>query len=365
MIRHRNADPATTHIVYNDALEAIKTAVPGISERIAKETLANNKITDPDNVGITFEAPTDEELAYVGLRLTDGTVVTRDLIAKAGISVTNQGYVVINLERSSYWNSSIDYLRGFTLNMSEFGAGLTLADKAYVDIYGTVINKATMRLGATFRTNYGKPKWDTGVDGEGVLNGLPYPADGTPIMIAGADWNYNSQKDEDRLNKYVRGVRIMTQEGKDSPIYAAGVRNGANLLDRYTQLAYYDYDQGYRVKVANDTKHTISQGGTLTINFKDAMSSLKDARFEDSKEELINFKTEKLVFSNELFKPAADKEGRQYDLVTTITNNGNELRNVKFDYVYDAASQSNHVTGITYTDAGHMIALGRDRKSVV
>ena len=44
-----------------------------------------------------------------------------------------------------------------------------------------------MWLGGVFSTNYANPKWNSAVDSLGVLNGAPYPADGTPIVKAFSD----------------------------------------------------------------------------------------------------------------------------------------------------------------------------------
>ena len=96
------------------------------------------------------------------------------------LSKAADGTIVVTLANCSVWKAGGGkyYLRGLEQQFVHFGAGLTLDDGAYLDIYGTVVNKAEMEIGGIFSTNYENPKWDTAVDSEGVLNGAPYERSG-------------------------------------------------------------------------------------------------------------------------------------------------------------------------------------------
>lgn len=111
-------------------------------------------------------------------------------VAEAGITVNDDGFVIITLANikkaknadgsaNSGWKSNY-YLRGFEQYFTDFGYGLKQSDNAYMDVYGLITNQDELHFGGVFSTAYPIARWDTATDSEGVLDGMPYPADGTP-----------------------------------------------------------------------------------------------------------------------------------------------------------------------------------------
>ena len=240
--------------------------------------------------GALLRAATGTLTAEDQAAITAGTLdVSAQRIADAGITVTADGFVVVSLEDNVAWTDA-HYLRGFEQFFTDFGSGLTPDDGGYIDLNGTIVNQDTMELGGIFSTNYAKATWNTATDSKGKFEGMPYPADGTPLIEAIANLAADGKSDD-----------IHITEGSRSKFATGTVEEDVAGFQLAKQKAYYDYDSGYKVTVANDTKYAMSLGGTLTVGPL-PKSTLADARVENAPEEFVDYETRQVVLSRELFQ---------------------------------------------------------------
>ena len=151
--------------------------IPGLAFRTALSRFANeNLYTQEEQDAFMASSSYDPN---GGPLLSQMLAKYAAVPASYGITVEPDGRIVVTLANCHVWKNTY-YLRGVEQTFTDFGSGLTLDDGGYLDIFGTVTNKDTMWLGGVFSTNYANPKWNSAVDSLGVLNGAPYPADGTP-----------------------------------------------------------------------------------------------------------------------------------------------------------------------------------------
>lgn len=230
-------------------------------------------------------------------------------VSAYGLSLAMDGTIVVTLANCAAWKSGNYYLRGLEQKFVDFGAGLTLEDGGYLDIYGTVTNKAEMWVGGIFTTDYARKQWNSAIDSVGVLNGAPYPADGTPIVKAFSDMRGDDEKDSNNLDYLASG------QGYSSPLlgYRTGMRIRSTTGSDVTEVpnysvparkAYYDYDDtGYRINLANNTKYAINLGAYFSVDAvpSEALDATKSDASKDTVNKLVDFETHTLTLSRELF----------------------------------------------------------------
>ena len=282
-------------------------------------------------------------------------------INAAGIKVltdpSNNPYLAIDLSACVAWitndrtapadptdptdtgNATTKYLLGFNQAFTNFGAGLTMADDAYIDVYGAVLNRDEMHVGAVFSTDYPMRRWNDYVSDEGVVDGVLYHTDGTPIIQGLSDVRANQKNPaaadvpfQSLENHKVNGVATAKTEGSDQTIIT-------NSVPGIT--SYYEYDSAYRINVQNNTKFAMSLGGVLTVgpmymqkvqsrNDGTVNGNAGDARLQPW--ELIGFQTEEINFTRALYmRPNYQKTGEgagDNSAEYTIINNadGTETR---------------------------------------
>lgn len=273
--------------------------------------------------GLKLRAATDtlteEDYELADPTKTDASqlkpIPTKEQLKAEGIYVADNGFLVIE---SKAWASATRYIVGYNLRFTNFGYGLTQADNAYVDLYGTVKNTAQMEIGAVWATDYPNPKWNTGTNDVAMLEGAPYPAKGIPIVKAGANLS------DDPTIRHTDGG------GSDEWHWTSGAKKGLS------QKAYYDYESRYKVFLGNDTRYDISLGGTLTLGPL-PIDVLGDDRIAGSKTKLVDYETRGLRLSHELFQKTDAAEFKTEGVYNTATTAG-KMMDMEL-YYYDSSEE--------------------------
>ena len=273
--------------------------------------------------GLKLRAATDtlteEDYELADPTKTDASqlkpIPTKEQLKAEGIYVADNGFLVIE---SKAWASATRYIVGYNLRFTNFGYGLTQADNAYVDLYGTVKNTAQMEIGAVWATDYPNPKWNTGTNDVAMLEGAPYPAKGIPIVKAGANLS------DDPTIRHTDGG------GSDEWHWTSGAKKGLS------QKAYYDYESRYKVFLGNDTRYDISLGGTLTLGPL-PIDVLGDDRIAGSKTKLVDYETRGLRLSHELFQKTDATEFKTEGVYNTATTAG-KMMDMEL-YYYDSSEE--------------------------